>query len=377
VRDPGRVRPVRTRQDARSRVDEVARLANSLLGVNSTAVILEYLCGAANSLDPYSTYLTSDELDEVYSQIEGNFVGLGVELKADAGSLLIVNVITGSPAARAGIVDGDRIVAVDGQSTKELSTDQAADLLQGPEGSTVRVDVVSSRPESRPRRLTVRREHVEVPSVDDVKIVDATYGVGYLKLTTFQKTTTSDLTKALWTLHKQGMKSLIMDLRGNPGGLLTSSVEAVDKFVQHGTIVSTRGRGDGEDFSYTAHERDTWRMPLVVLIDGDSASASEIFAGAIREHRRGTIVGARSYGKGSVQGIFPLGGANSGVRLTTAKFYSPTGRPYSGVGVEPDVIVRRTARPVEGEAGQPALLADSDLILDAGLEVLRRQMARR
>ena len=133
------------------------------------------------------------------------------------------------------------------------------------------------------------------------------------------------------------MKSLVIDVRGNPGGLLVSAVEVADRFVDRGVIVSTRGRSAQEDFTYSAHEQGKWQMPLVVIIDQDSASAAEIFAGAIRDHHRGTIVGVRSFGKGSVQGIFPLDESNAGVRLTTAKFYSPNGRPYSRVGVEPDI----------------------------------------
>ena len=140
------------------------------------------------------------------------------------------------------------------------------------------------------------------------------------------------------------MKSLVIDVRGNPGGLLVSAVEVVDRFVDRGIIVSTRGRSAQEDFTYSAHEQGKWQMPLVVIVDQDSASAAEIFAGAIRDHRRGTIVGVRSFGKGSVQGIFPLEESNAGMRLTTAKFYSPKGNPYSGIGVEPDFPVQRVAR---------------------------------
>ena len=213
-----------------------------------------------------------------------------------------------------------------------MNTDQAADLLQGAEGSQVEVTIASP---AGSRRMVVRRSHVEVPSIDDVKIADREYGIGYLKLTCFQKTTSRDLDAALWKLHREGMKSLVIDLRGNPGGLLTSSVEVADKFVEEGVIVSTRGRSAAEDYNYTGHKVGTWQVPLVLLIDGDSASASEIFAGAIRDHRRGTLVGQRSYGKGSVQGIFPLGLAGAGVRLTTAKFYSPSGKPISKVGVQP------------------------------------------
>jgi carboxyl-terminal processing protease len=229
--------------------------------------------------------------------------------------------------------------------------------------------------------VTMRREHVEVPSIEDARIADAGTGIAYLKLTCFQKTTTSDLDTALWNLDRQGMKSLIIDLRGNPGGLLTSSVEVADKFLEQGSIVSTRGRSTNEDFNYTAHRAGTWRVPLVLLIDGDSASASEILAGAIRDHRRGTVVGVRSYGKGSVQGIFPLTIGGTGVRLTTAKFYSPNGRPYSKVGVEPDVLVRAAEKPITSLAPinadeVPLAPSKDDAILAAGLQAAREQLAR-
>jgi carboxyl-terminal processing protease len=371
---------IQTRQQALDVVNSTAKFANQRLGIAPTAVTLEYTCAAIGALDAYSAYLTSDQLTDVYSQIEGNFVGLGIELKAADKSLLIVKVITGSPAERAGIKAGDRIVEVDGKATAELSTDAAADLLQGPENSIAQVVVMNSA--NQPRRVAVRREHVEVPSVDDVKIIDRDFGVGYLKLTCFQKTTSRDLDAALWKLHREGMKSLIMDLRGNPGGLLTASVEVADKFVDEGVIVSTRGRSPLEDYNYTAHKAGTWRVPLVVLIDGDSASASEIFAGAIRDHRRGNIVGQRSYGKGSVQGIFPLSIAGSGVRLTTAKFYSPGGHPISNVGVNPDIVVQRTAKlPAESTTGDAAVAAAEeslgDTVLNAGIQAARRQTASR
>lgn len=364
---------IRTRHETRDAAAWAGRFAQEQIGLASTAVVMEYLCGATNLLDDYSSYLTGDQLTEVYSQIEGNFVGLGIELKANQGSLQILRVIAGSPAERGGLRANDQIVAVDGQSTATMNTDQAANLLQGKEGSQVDVSVVTA---SQPARLLrLRREHVEVPSVDEVRIVDAAYGIGYLRLTCFQKTTSRDLDAALWKLHRLGMKSLIMDLRGNPGGLLSSSVEVVDKFVAQGNIVSTKGRSAQEDYNYTAHAAGTWRVPLVVLIDGDSASASEIFAGAIRDHKRGTIVGNRSYGKGSVQGIFPLTNGGAGVRLTTAKFFSPNGLPFTKVGVAPDIHVRKVAKPIEGElaTGDPA----EDAVLAAGVREARNQFAKR
>jgi carboxyl-terminal processing protease len=338
---------IRSSRDAAAIANQTARIAKQRIGLSETATLLEFTSAAAGGLDHYSAFLTADQLRDIYSQIEGNFVGLGVELKADNGALLIVDVIPRSPAEQAGIRDNDRITAVDGQPTQSLSTDEAASMLTGEDGSMVRVTVVS--PGQAPRDLTVRRASVEVPSLEDVKILDPATGVSYIRIPAFQKTTAVDLEEALWELHRQGMRSLIIDVRGNPGGLLTASVEVADKFIADGGIVSTRGRSEQENFSYRAHRPGTWRVPLVVLIDGDSASASEIFAGAIQDSGRGKVIGTRSYGKGSVQGIFPLGKNGAGARLTTARFFSPLGHPISNVGITPDVDARRAKSMVAGE----------------------------
>lgn len=400
-------RPIRSAGDVMALQRDVARLASQRVGLGPVATALEFTSAASCGLDSYSSFLTPDQLRDVYSQIEGNFVGLGVELKADRGALLIVRVIPGSPAEQAGIQDGDRIVAVDGKATTDLSTDDAAAMLTGEEGSLVRVTVVSPAPRPELQNpagthvvakpaggkmvnwsgepalswvANVRRAHVDVPSLEDAQIIDSQYGVAYVRIPVFQKATSRDLDAALWDLHRQGMRSLIIDLRKNPGGLLTSSVELADKFVSQGAIVSTRGRSEGEDFDYRAHRAGTWRVPLVVLIDGDSASASEIFAAAIRDNRRGTIVGERSFGKGSVQGIFPLGQGGAGIRLTTAKFYSPNGQPISKVGVSPDIVVRHATSTAEGRetsVGYRGLGDDSDAALDRAVEAARQQMAMR
>jgi carboxyl-terminal processing protease len=351
---------VASRNDAIAVASQAAQLARRQIGLAESATILEFTAAAASGLDHYSAFLTADQLRDIYSQIEGNFVGLGVELKADNGALLIVHVIPHSPAEKAGILDGDRIVAVAGQSTSAMSTDEAASLLTGPEGSLCRVTVVS--PGQAPREMSVRRAHVEVPSLEEIKIIDAEHGVAYIRIPAFQKTTARDLETALWDLHAKGMRSLVLDLRGNPGGLLTASVEVADKFIADGPIVSTRGRSEQENFNYRAHRPGTWRVPLVVLIDGDSASASEIFAAAIKDSRRGTVIGTRSYGKGSVQGIFPLGYAGAGARITTARFFSPMGHPISNVGVTPDIDARRATLVTNGETpAGPQLAASGNL----------------
>jgi len=355
---------------AASAVARAADIAASRLGVSPQAAILEFTCAAAASLDQYSVYLTGNQLDEVFSQIEGNFVGLGIELKSQDQALLIVDVIPGGPAAEAGMQVNEKIIEIDGQATCEVSSDTAADLLKGPELSYV--EVVLQAPTGSVRSLRVQRRRVEVPSVQDVKMLDAQNGVGYMRLTSFQKTTSRDVDAALWSLHGQGMRSLVLDVRRNPGGLLNAAVEVADKFLPSGVIVSTRGRSTREDYDYQAHSAGTWRVPLVVLIDADSASASEIFAGAIRDHGRGTVVGQRSYGKGSVQGIFPLNRYKSGIRLTTSKFYSPSGQPISERGITPHIEVQPERRVTARVTDAGELISAADPALQAALDVARR-----
>ena len=361
-----------SRRQAQDAADSITSIAVADLRIVPQAAVLEFACAAVQSLDHYSAFLTGDQLDEVFAQIEGSFVGLGIELKADNNTLLIVNVIPGGPAAEAGIAANDRIIEVDGKTTREVSTDAAADMLKGPELSYV--EIVLQSPDGTVRRERVQRRRVDVPSVQEVSMADPANGIAYMKLTSFQKTTSRDVDRALWSLHRQGMRALIIDVRNNPGGLLNSSVEIADKFLASGTIVSTRGRSVREDFDYPAHSVGTWRVPLVVLIDGDSASAAEIFAGAIRDHGRGTVVGQRSYGKGSVQGIFPLTRYKAGLRLTTAKFYSPSGRAISHRGIDPDVLVAGGSRHMVARPTDQGLIAgtQADPILQAGLDVARQ-----
>jgi len=364
--------PITLQSDAESLAAWVARAGHSILGIAPAVTLMEMAAAAVGGLDEYSAFLTTGQLEDLYAQIDGNFVGLGVELKSATDGLLVVHVIPGSPAERAGLRAGDHLIGVGGRSIGGMGVDEAAHLLQGPEGSLVTLAVV--RGPGAARAVTVRREHVEVPSIEEEAIADPAAGVARIRLTTFQKTTAADLAAALRRLDAAGMRSLVLDLRGNPGGLLSAAVDVADLFLERGLVVATRGRSADEDFNYTAAKAGTWRVPLVVLIDGDSASSSEILAGAIRDHRRGTIVGSRSYGKGSIQGIFPLEAAGVGMRLTTAKFFSPRGLPFSGVGVEPDVAVVTAARPVDGE--QATASEQSDAALAAGIELARRSAMR-
>ncbi len=358
-----------TRFDLRAAVSFVSSLAREELGLSPTATVMEFATGAMSALDAYSRFLTRNQLDETYSNIEGNFVGLGVELRAMSNKLSILSVIPGGPAEEAGLKAGEAIVRVETTSTVDNDPDYVADLLRGPEGSMV--SLVIEDKQGATRELSVPRRRVEVPCVDNVHLVDAKAGVGYMRLTNFQRTTSRDVEKALWDLHRQGMKSLIIDVRGNPGGLLPAAVEVADRFLASGRIVTTRGRNARENFDYAAHRPNTWSIPLTVLIDSDSASASEIFAGAIHDHRRGTILGETSYGKGSVQGIFPMQAAKFGLCLTTSKFYSPSGQAISDRGVTPDIVVAPTyiaARP--NEEGT-ITSDDQDAVLQKAIESLR------
>lgn len=340
---------VNTRHDAYLVAHKTAASLEQRLGLPGQATVYEFVCGAISALDPYSGFMSSSQYGESMSQIEGNFVGLGVELRTNDDHLHIVSVIKGGSADVHGLTKDDLIVAVDGKAVDQIGSEKAADMLRGPENSFVELTIARNQSH---QKLRLERRRIDIPSVEDVSIVDREAGVGYIRLTNFQKTTPRDFDTALWKLHRQGMRSLIVDVRGNPGGLLQASVDIADRFVTEGVIVSTRGRNPMEDYTHRANLASTWRMPLIVLIDENSASASEIFAAAVSDHKRGKIVGKRSYGKGSVQGIFPLNISGGGVRLTTAKFYSPHGNAISEVGVAADVQVHEVARTSEVAANE-------------------------
>jgi carboxyl-terminal processing protease len=324
--------------------------ASQAIGLGATPLLLEFTCGACDALDDFSSYLTPDKLEDLYAMIDGNFVGLGIELKLDKEGLRLIGVIRGGPAWEAGLVPGDRVIAVNSSKVKGLGLDEAANRLQGTEGSSVDLEVL--RQDGSVRSVRLVRRHVEVQSVTKARLVDAADGIGYLQLNGFQKTSTDELNQAIAALSQRGMTSLVLDLRGNPGGLLNVAVEIAGGFIDSGLIVSTRGRAAGQTQLLTASGQARWRMPLYILVDHDSASASEILAGALQDHRRATILGARTYGKGSVQSIFSLRSAPAGLKLTTAKFYSPRNRPYSEQGVQPDVpiILHSAAKPADAAA---------------------------
>ncbi|APW59439.1 S41 family peptidase [Paludisphaera borealis] len=347
-----------------------SNLASQGLGLTATPVLLEFTCGACDALDDFTSYLTPDKLEDLYAMIDGNFVGLGVELKGTPNGLRLVGVIRGGPAWEAGLVSGDQIVKIAGQVVKGLSLDDAANRLQGTEGTSVDLEILKRDASIQSLRLV--RRHVDVESVTRAKIVDEAEGVGYIQLSGFQKSSAEEIDQAVSGLQNLGMRTLVLDLRGNPGGLLNVAVDIADRFIEDGVIVSTRGRAAGQSQMFKADGRARWRMPVYVLVDHDSASASEILAGALQDHHRATIVGERTYGKGSVQSIFSLRSAPAGLKLTTAKFYSPRDRAYSEQGVTPDMPIktRVAAKPVAGEKEADKEGVDESLIGDPKFDVV-------
>lgn len=375
-------RRITTAEELKQTATFVAKQAYDSLGLSSTAVIYEYIAGSIGLLDPYSALLTPGEYQEVMSGIEGNLIGLGIELWAEGTELRIVDVFRGGPAYFAGLSPKQHILKVDGVSVQEIGAKRAADMLRGPEGSSVQLQLRTI--DDRMLDVKVERRKVDVPSVSIAEMADP--AVGYIRITNFQKTTTNEVSKAMLSLSGQGMRSLIIDLRRNPGGLLDAAVELADLFLDSGTIVSTHGRNGQENHNFTAKRYGTWDIPLVVLIDEDSASASEIFAGAMHDHHRATIVGQTSYGKGSVQGVFHNENGNGGLRLTVSKFYSPNGTPISNNGVRPNVPVEteatyepRTLDLVAKRAEQDKkvfISAESkvDLVKERGIEMAKQKI---
>ena len=370
-------KPIADQQEARQAVSQLCDVAYRTVGLPSGAVVMEYVFGGCNALDDYSSFLTPERLEDLYDNIDGEFVGLGVEMKAEIGKgLLLVNVLPESPAEEAGVLAGAHIISIDGMECVHMTTDAAAGLLRGPSGSRVRL-VVTGPDQALPRTATLVRRAVQVKSFPVAKVIDSTNGIAYLQMTGFQKSSARELDTALDHFRRQGVRAVIWDVRGNPGGLLTASVEVLDRFIDEGVLVSTRGRTRDQNWTYSAHRFNTEHMPMVLLVDGNSASASEIVAGAIQDHGRGTIIGRQTYGKWSVQSIFPVH-KSCDLRITTAKFYSPHGRTLGKVGLRPDTIVDASD---SGKAAyrRPKTLTElgEDADVQKGLEVLRRQFARR
>jgi carboxyl-terminal processing protease len=364
---------IRNASDARAVVAQVCQHARRELSMSPAPIVMEYIFGSCNALDDYSGFLTSDRLSDLYSNIDGEFVGLGVEMKAvSRKGMLLVNVLPDSPASSGGLRPGDHIVEIAGTDVRNHSIDEAANMLRGPVASRVRLRINRESTDREWDTVLIRRS-VQVKSIPKAEIVDREFGIGYIKLTGFQKSTAMELDEALTKLRGRGMKALILDLRGNPGGLLTAAVEVLDRFMDAGVLVSTKGRTTDQNWTYRARRSGTHNVSLALLTDGDSASASEIVAGAIRDHRRGKIIGRQTFGKWSVQSIFNVGNG-TGLRLTTAKFYSPNGDSLGKIGIKPDYVVELPRRSSTAKFQGTAFGKSEDRDIEKALTVLRREL---
>ncbi len=298
------------------------------------------LRGMLNSLDLHSQFLPPEAVKNMEVDTTGRFGGLGIEItKTREGFVTVVSPIVGTPAYRSGLLAGDRIVKVNDEILRAPDLNDVVSKLRGVPGTKVTITVL--RGHTTIKTFTITRQIINVSSVPEARVLEDS--IGYVKVTQFQERTASDLHRKLTDLEDQGIDSLILDLRDNPGGLLVSAVEVADLFIPEGhVIVSTKGKRKSQNQAYTSHESLTHRMyPMAVLINEASASGSEIVAGAIKDLKRGVIIGETSYGKGSVQTILRLGKPEEhmALRLTTAKYYTPSGESIQDKGIEPHVVV--------------------------------------
>ena len=326
---------------------------------DDVTLLRDAIKGMLAGLDPHSAFLDPDAFKQMRITTEGRFGGLGIEVVAEDGLIKVVAPIADTPAQRAGILAGDIIVRLDGAPVRGMSLHEAVEKMRGPEGSEV-VLTLSRAGESSAFDVTLVRAIIEVASVKSEMLED---GFGYIRITRFQGRTGANLRDEIGKLQAQSahkLKGLVLDLRDNPGGVLQSAVEVSDVFLDAGVIVSARGRNADADYSFSAASADlTADAPVVVLVNGGSASASEIVAGALQDHKRAIIMGTRTFGKGSVQTVIPIndGGA---LKLTTARYYTPSNRSIQARGIVPDVIVEATQiTPPASEQG--ARVRESDL----------------
>jgi len=320
--------------------------------------------GMLETLDPHSAYMPPAMFKEMQEETKGRFEGLGIEITLKDGILTVVSPIEGTPAFRAGVMAGDQIIKIDGETTKNFTLVDSVKRLRGPRGTKVTITIMrEGLPKSKD--FTLVREVIPVRSVRH-ELLEKTYG--YVRISQFQEKTDGDFEKAMKALEEESkgaLKGLVLDLRNNPGGLLDQAVKISDRFIDSGIIVSIDGRREEAKQKWPAHPDGTaTRYPLIVLVNGGSASGAEIVAGAIQDHGRGILVGTQTFGKGSVQTIIPLKDG-SGLRLTTARYYTPSGRSIQAKGIVPDIIVK-PSRPEEEkekekESVTPKFPAEKDL----------------
>ena len=327
---------------------------------NTKNLVYGAIKGMLETLDPHSAFMSPDVYKEMQAETKGRFDGIGIELTLKDGVLTVVSPIEDTPAFKAGILANDQIIKIEGESTKNLTLQESVKRLRGPKGTKVTITIMREG-FTKPREFTLIRDVIPIRSVRH-ELLEKQYG--YIRLSQFQEKTDSEFEKAFKALEDESkgtLKGLILDLRNNPGGLLDQAVKVADRFIESGLIVSVEGRREDQKMKFYAQAKGTLpRYPLVVLINSGSASGSEIVAGAIQDQRRGILVGTQTFGKASVQTIFPLKDG-SGLRLTTARYFTPNGRSIQAKGITPDVIARPSRPEEEKESPLPKHPMEKDL----------------
>ena len=321
------------------------------------STLLEYaIQGMLSGLDPHSVYLTADDFEDLQTSTTGEFSGLGLEVGMENGFVKVISPIDDTPAARAGIESGDVILKLDNKPVKGMSLNEATEMMRGPKGTTIEL-TIAREGRGQPFTLVLEREVIRTASVRKRWLEP---GYGYLRIAQFQRHTGDEVRKALADLSKEEqIKGIVLDLRNNPGGVLRASVDVADQFMDGGMVVYTEGRMDNSQTRYNATPEDLLNgAPIVVLINGGSASASEIVAGALQDHRRAVVMGTPSFGKGSVQTILPLSRERA-IKLTTALYFTPNGRSIQAQGIVPDIEVERAQ--VTAIENLPRQITEADL----------------
>lgn len=307
--------------------------------VDDSELLENAIRGMLSELDPHSSYLDAESFGSLKESTNGEFGGLGIEITSENGLIKVVSPIDDTPAEKAGIKSGDLIVEINGRSTKGVSVGQATQIMRGAINTDIKLTIFR-KGQKKPMNLTLKRAAIKVTSIRS-DLIDPHYG--YLRIAQFQTKTGRDFSRAIKKLTDKSkqLKGLVIDLRNNPGGILQASVEVVDSLIDEGLVVYTEGRLENTSQKYFAKDGDeTGGLPIVVLINDGSASASEIVAGALQDQGRAIIMGTRSFGKGSVQTVVPLS-ENKAIKLTTALYFTPNGRSIQAQGIEPDIIVER------------------------------------
>jgi carboxyl-terminal processing protease len=312
---------------------------NYVQEVESKELVEGAISGMLRTLDPHSSYLDPDAYKELQVETKGSFGGIGIEITVRDGVLTVVSPLEGTPAYELGIQAGDQILRVDGETTKEMTLMEAVKKMRGPKGTNVVLTIMREE-FTKPQDFVITRDTIAIRSVRSKTLEP---GYGYIRLSQFQSSTARDLRKEIAKLEKENksLKGLILDLRNNPGGLLDQAVKVSDEFLNEGLIVYTGGRLKSQDMRFEAHmNTKPHAYPIVVLVNEGSASAAEIVAGALQDHKRAVVVGVKTFGKGSVQTVMPLRNG-AALRLTTALYYTPNGRSIQAKGIEPDIVVER------------------------------------